>query len=267
MSYAVGVTPTPPGRVDGRAADGSIVTTPPQRDHPPKERESDPSGLRGTVFTGASLESGSHLVARLHRQLQVLETTVPRMLVPQLATPRCDIGVVVHASRSDPTEPGATRLITTVSHALAERMSREEWDPSAIAALLPELRAHVALAVAEEREGQLEDEQVYSWAAALVVSSRGLLIGEGRVSLLALTRDREIRRIACEDGSVEQLFDPQTLHAALLVVGPAVGTLPEQLLRSHLERDAPPDERLNGVVEALQASNVTEGGVIGAFFP
>ncbi|MBX3249593.1 MAG: hypothetical protein KF901_20620 [Myxococcales bacterium] len=231
-------------------------------------RVSHPSGRSELIFTGTSLVDGAHLVGRLHRQLQVLETSVPDVLVPELGTVRCDLAVVAYGPRTDAPQRGAPWLATTVSHALAERMSLEEWDPARIATILPELRDHLHHAVvsARARDG-VEAAEGDAWAAVVVVSSQGLLLGEGQVSTLALTRGGETRRVASKDGMVEQRFDPRALHAALLVVGPGVGRLSETLLRSHLEREAPPDDRLSGMRNALEAGGVNRGGLLGAFFP
>ncbi|MBX3251539.1 MAG: hypothetical protein KF901_30450 [Myxococcales bacterium] len=222
------------------------------------------------VFTGASLDADAcHLVARLDRQLRVFETTLPCGLVPALTAPRCDLAVVAHASSADPT-PGGSWLAAAVCDALAERLWQrgEHWEHDAAGEVLRDLRVWVQAEVERVRTRKgLDAERELSWAAVLVVASRGLLLGGGRVSTLALTRAGEARSAASGDGAIERVFDAQALHAALLAVGPTVSVLPERTLRGHLERDAAPEERLTAMAQALHAADVTRGGIIAGFFP
>lgn len=223
------------------------------------------------VLTGTSLDADAcHLVARLDRQLRIFETTLPCGLVPALTSPRCDLAVVAHASGAEPSAPGGSWLAAAVCDALAERLWQrgEKWEHDAAGEVLRDLRKWVQAEVERVRERKgIDANQDLLWAAVLVVASRGLLLGGGRVSTLALRRSGETRGATSENGTIERVFDARKLHSALLAVGPTVSVLPERTLKGHLEREAPPEERLTAMTQALHAADVTRGGIVAGFFP
>lgn len=221
------------------------------------------------VLTGASLDTGAcHLVARLDRNLRVLETTLPCSLVPTISSPRCELAVVGHAPRDDASRPGATWLAAAVCDALAERLWQrgEHWEHDTAGSVLGELRAYVQSDV-ERARIEHDGQSNLSWGAVLIIGARGMLLGNGRMSTIALRKNGETRNAANTDGPFEVVFQASRLSAALLAVGPPVAALPEQVLRSHLERDAPFEARMTAMIHTLRAAGVSEGGLIGGFFP
>ncbi|MBX3251542.1 MAG: hypothetical protein KF901_30465 [Myxococcales bacterium] len=222
------------------------------------------------VLTGASLDAGAcHLVARLDRNLRVLETTLPCSLVPTLSSPRCELAVVGHVPRGAPSEEeGPCWLSAAVCDALAERLWQrgEHWEQDTAVAVLGELRSFVQQEV-ERVRAENDAHQDFSWGAVLIIGPRGMLLGNGRMSTLAVRKNGETRNAANTSGPFEVIFDASRLDSALLAVGPPVAALPEPILKSHLERDAPFEARMTAMIHTLRAAGVTQGGLIGGFFP
>lgn len=219
------------------------------------------------IATSACLDDAfcARIVARMEHRLDLVETSGSLPTGSRRAW-RGEVAVVACVGGDD---PRGVVLCEAACDAVAHRLwSRPVcWSGNDPSVTVRGLHAHVAAEVERVRERKALAPSKPIWAAALTLSDRLWLLGEGEAIVHVRMVDGTVRTTELHDGVSTTRLDVAELHGVAVALGEACGRLEEDIVSQRLASEDRLDVVIADLIERTKAAGGRRGAWIVARFP